>query len=215
MNLKEFLDYRRVCPICNTGLSFYFHSNKQQKNRYEEDRMLILFDLNGLKKKHIDYKVGYSFGLNDSSFCIEFYTKDEKRFEGDSPLFLIDRFKELDKNLKGYRLHKKCSFCRCYWYFSDILNLSYKYARVNDIQVEKEYFGMTQTTPDNKIKVFRLLNHNHTQESFLSCFYAQSDRDAMAEYSSPNDATHMALPLIQFVSKEETMERIKKLLVFS
>lgn len=215
MNINQFLSYRDHCPLCGNKLNIIFHSHKSQKIRFEEDRLNVLFNLDGLKKKHMDYKVGYSFSLEDNSFRIEFYTKDERRFDIDSPLFLINRFKELNNNLKGYHIYKHCLMCWCYWYGSEYLNLDFSKAEVEDFLIEKEYFGLTAPADDNSIKVFKLMNYYNTNKSAISCFIGFSAREAISDYSIPANASQFTLPLIRFVSKEETMDKIKKILLFS
>jgi hypothetical protein len=220
MNLQQFIDYRKNCPICDQQLKLVFHSKKRQSHRYEDGRLIFLFDLLPLKKKQQHYKVGYSFGLEDNSYYIEFFTKDGKRFDDEAPDFLIERFKELDKNLLAYRFFKYCPNCSCYNYFSNNFLLKKIYTR--SLDVETEYIGMSQPIV-NKYKIYKLLN-NYTDGVSSLIFgrhwakeIARDDSGGTAMIHSPagSKLEIMQTAIIKFVSKEETMQRLNKLIVFS
>jgi len=220
MNLKEFIDYRKNCPLCDTQLKLALHSKKQQSHRYEDNRLLFLFNLNALNKKQKHYKVGYSFGLEDGSYYIEFYTYKEKRFDGETPDFLRERFKELDKNLLAYRFLKYCSRCSCYNYSSN--NFLLKNTSIGSLNIEMEYVGMIQPV-GNKYKIYKLLN-NYT-DGVSSLIYGRHWSEAIARDDSGGTAMihspagykleMMQTSIIKFISKEETMRRLNKLIIFS
>lgn len=215
MNLRQFLEYKTHCPICKTQLVTSFHSIKKQVVRYEDDRLLVLFRLDALGKKQIDYKVGYSFGLDDHSWYVEFYTRDSVRFEKDSPDFLRERFKELNKNLGSYIFHRHCAKCYCYNYSTKSFDLSFKTGKIPEIEICLEYFGLGQHINDG-YKIYKLLNDYEGNKSTLiylrtnDPFWARSDCGA-----TPSNMNMIQLSLIKFASKEETILRINKLLVFS
>jgi len=218
MNLYDFLEYRKVCPICDTQLVTSFHSEKSQKIRMEDNRLVVIFHLTSLKKKHIDYKVGYSFGLSDDSFQTEFYTKDDKRFENDTPLFLMERFRELDKNLKGYRFYKSCYSCRRYKYSSSRFDLDLRLNRIKNLEIITESICLVNPGSSGQRKIFRMDNVFDTNcndgHTWLSCWDATHETDGLIDYSVPTAALSIQLPIIPFISKEETTERIKTLLTF-
>ena len=218
MNLREFLDYRKTCPLCGDNLGIVFHSKKQQHSRIEENRLLIVFRLDALKKKHIDYKVGYSFGYNDNSWYAEFYTKDDRRFDNDAPDFLMKRFRELDKNLLSYKFFRHCGRCCCYNYCSNNFHLNFKEASTGSLTVETEYFGMSFKLDIDQYKIYKLINNYVDGKSKLqvgkhhSIIVARDDWGMDPYYVSDGV---IDTSLIKFTTKEETIDRIQKLLVFS
>jgi hypothetical protein len=218
MNLQEFLDYRRTCPLCGNDLSITFHSLRKQTIRIEEGRLLIVFRLDAIKKKQIDYKVGYSFGYNDNSCYVEFYTKDDKRFDNDAPMFLINRFKELDKNLLSYKFYRHCARCCCYNYCSNGFHLYFKEATTGDLRIDSEYIGMHVKLGADDYKIYKLFNSYMESRSTLSVGKSNSilvARDDWGMHPSMWSTENIETSLIKFVNKEETIDRIQKLLVFS
>jgi len=188
--------------------------------------MVVLFRLDALGKHQIDYKVGYSFGLDDNSWQVEFYNQDNIRFEKDSPNFLMKRFKELDKNLGDYKFYKHCGKPGCcrYNYSSTIFRLDYKHGKLGSLSnspvmtVGMEYIGMSSPTEDG-YKVYKLLNDYKSSRSTLIFGKHPSElitRSDWGMHNPPIDTLGIIqTSLIKFSSKEETMERVSKLIVFS
>lgn len=221
MNLKEFITYRNNCPICNDKLSTFFHSEKQQSFKYEEDRMVVIFRMDGLKKHQINYKVGYSFGPEDNSWQVEFYNQDGIRFEKDSPYHLMDKFRELNKNLGLYKFYRVCTAPKChrYNYSTNQFSLKYKRHNIGDLSIKTEYIGMTMPT-ENGYKIFKLLNE-YASPSRSTVVYGKHKEESIARddwgmHNPPLDNLDiLQTHIIKFSSKEETMERINKLIIFS
>ena len=219
MNLQGFLDYRNKCPLCDADLVTSFHSNKKQSVKWEDNRMLVIFRLDALKKKQIDYKVGYSFGLKDNSWYVEFYTKDDKKFENDSPDFLRARFKELDKNLGTYRFYRHCAKCVCYNYMSNTFILDYK-GTTGDLTINLEYIGMHRQLED-RYRLFKLSNDYILSKSTIvfgkteTLMVARDDFGMHTMKTQGDWLDEIQTSLIKFTTKEETMDRIQKLIVFS
>jgi hypothetical protein len=223
MNLRDFLNYRTSCPLCKGGLTTILHSHKRQSIRLEDNRLLIIYALDGLKRNQANYKVGYSFGMYDNSWYAEFYNKDGKRFENDAPDFLRVRFKELDKNLGSE--YKFCRYCDCrrYNYISNIFKLDYKLANIGDLSIHKEYFGMAQKLLDGNYKIYKLLNNYLESKSYL--VFGQDLSDISAGYDwtmdprfsslSKHNLDQIQTSLIKFTNKEEIVDRLSKLIVFS
>lgn len=217
MKLREFFAYRKDCPVCKSPLATSFHSQKKQKVRYEDDRYLVLFDLKPIKKQQLSYKVGYSLGLDDNSVYIDFYTKDEVRLDT-SPFHLMERFRELDFNLKDYKIYKHCTACRRYNYSTEYLKLNYKNCSMGDITVNSEYIIMVHPSGGDGYKVYKMLNYYNAKETWLNYGKVKTDDIII----SPNpDAAMMELPnmlrtcIIPFTSHDETMNRLGKLITFS
>jgi len=216
MNLQEFLDYRECCPICSNKLVTAFHSQKRQVIKFEDGRLVVVFRLDGLKKHQIDYKVGYSFCLTDNTWYAEFYNQDDKRFEVDSPGFLRERFKELDKNLGGYKFYRHCGWCRRYNYSTNTFNLNFKTGGIDKLCMCMEYIGMSAPI-DKGFKIYRMLNDYMSNKTTL-LFGKQSDEEA-AKYDASVGPKFLDLletnSIIKFSSPQETADRIDKLIVFS
>jgi hypothetical protein len=219
MKLREFISYRKECPVCQNLLVTSFHSQKRQKNRYEDDRFLVIFPLNALKKGQINYKVGYSFGLDDNSFHVEFYNQDEVRFQNDSPTFLMARFKELDKNLQSYKIYKHCTNCNRYNYSTEDFNIDYKTCSIGEISIHTEHVVMAQPTEDG-YKVYKMLNYYKTKETWLN-YGKVSLKDIVPRHLETLRLSDMEVPnmlqtgIIPFTTHDETMQRVGKLIIFS
>ena len=186
--------------------------------------MIVVFSLSALVKGKTtaDYKVGYSFGLDKDDFCIEFYDKNSFRLEKETPTFLIKRFKELNKNLKELKFYRHCNGCNRYNYTSKSFYLKFDTAAIlPGYEVRSEYFGLIQNfggAKDDRFRVYRLLNFYYDdkgEESHLDYWITNNVYDARSDAPKPNTSTYLQLPLIRFVSQEETLERIKKLITFS
>ena len=103
-----------------------FHSKKKQKHSIVNDRLMIQMDLKSLKKGQKHYKAGYSIDYDTNNFCIEFFDREGSQwYEDKSPLFLLNKFKELDKNHGDYSIIRHCIACRKYCYTSNRFILDY------------------------------------------------------------------------------------------
>lgn len=232
MNLQEWLNSRKNCPLCEAPLTTYLHSTKKQSIKWESGRMVVVFPLH--RKGQIggyDYKVGYSFDLTNNNFSIEFYDKDGLRIEKAIAPHLMDKFKALDKNLKTYRFYRKCNGCQKYHYSSGVFRLDLKTATLrfrDGLFVSSEYFGLIQAMERGSktpYRIYRVLNiydpgpditKQHTNYgTHLTYWNAATPNGVLSDQTIPNEAAYLNLPLIPFVSSDDTLERIKKLLVFS
>lgn len=215
MNLQEFIAYREKCPICENKLITNLHSQKRQTIRFEDNRLLVVFRLDALKKHQIDYKVGYSFSLEDNSWYVEFFNQDDKRFETDSPLFLRDRFKELDKNLGGYKFYRHCTWCKRYNYSTNTFYLNYKTGMVDKMCMNMEYVGLS-TPVDKGYKIYRLLNDYMSSKTTL--MYGKQRNEESTKYDFSVGVKFLDIletPVIKFTSAQETVDRLGKLIIFS
>jgi hypothetical protein len=220
MNLQEFINYRKDCPLCDSQLKLAFHSKRRQTHRYEDNRLLFVFDLNGLTNKQKNYKVGYSFGLEDNSYYIEFYSKNDQRFDNETPDFLRARFKEFNKNLLIYHYFKYCPRCRCYNYSSNSFNMMttiYDKHNIGSLNVETEYIGMTKPALFGGYKIYKLHN-NYTDNKSILMFGKHTNEFAAESdyiYNISQKLDMIETSIIKFTSKDETMCRLSKLILFS
>lgn len=155
-----------------------------------------------------DFKVGYSFGLDDNSLLIEFYSKDEKVMNDRVPMFLIDRFRSLNDNLGFYRFYK---ICPCDNYGCRTQDFLLKaIGTIPPIKLINEFWTLKYKESDGHRKVINFINDYSSKQSEIS-FRTEEDYDKL-NYDSENSFT---IPLIPFVSVEETSNRLRKFLTFS
>jgi hypothetical protein len=218
MNVNEFLKERSSCPICGYwGLTTYFCTgDSPQTTTYESDnRLMAKKFLNPLKRKSKEcYQAGYSFSLENSSFCIEFYTEKGERLVDQTRIHLMEKFKEYDKNIDSkYHFLRQCNACRNYLCKTSVFNLDLKTTAINfDMMVE--VFGFVTKTEDD-YKTVVLSNNYSFKASKIYCWRGDKE-DTIYHLRYPSaKVTQFKLPLIPFVSKEKTEDRINTLLLFS
>lgn len=225
MNLGEFIKLRSNCPICDSGLITKFISDRKQIFRYNEDRFVAVHTLRGMKVNQQDYQVGYSFGLNDNSFCVEFYT--EWNTHEQVPLHLIDKFKEFHKNVSviRYRFSRRCNFCNQYMLRSAPINIDLKTGTINSVEISFEAFVWASAIQgEYKVegcKVIMLGNlyppeYNNTTSELR--WWRTTDSEVGSVFDSTFPYPHselIGLPQIPFVSKEETYKRLNNLITFA
>lgn len=227
MNLQEFLHYKTECPLCQNSLTTRFHSEKQQKIRYEENRIIFQVNMDGLNPKQKDYKIGFSFGLKDHSVYIEFYEKNgvdriELIYKS-----ILDRFKKLNDNLSlikvqtdsiddaVYKIYRTCRGCRRYEYSSGGFSIYLREQKHEDLVIACEYFGLTQKI-DSGYKVYKLFNYYPANMSKL--MFGRFDHEWIVDLdagSPPERLDTIQTPIIKFISPEETTSRLNTLIIFS
>lgn len=216
MNLKEFIDHRQYCPLCETQLVTLFHSTRKQTIKMEEHRFLVFFALDGTKVGQKPYATAYSFNLLENVFQVEFYTKDKSARYETGHDFLIKRFLELHKNLKNFKFVRECTFCEMYAYSTQQFEMNLRSATFDPINVYSEHFGLVQPIKDG-YRVYKLLNTYSENKSDLT-FWKGNPRDARFRQLAPaswQNPTKLYLPLIPFISKEETTKRLSNLIIFT
>ena len=223
MNLRDFLNHKIDCPICNKILTISFHSKRKQKFRYEDGRFMVLFELNSITRGKKTYKVGYSIGLDDNSFYADFFTMDEVKFQNDTQLYLINRFKELNKNLKTYKFYKSCTNCERYTYSSNEFIIDYKNCTIGDLTIDTESFSMIKPLTSS-FKIYKMVNFLNSKQTWLS--YGEISLDEAIRLEGTKDISKFRLSnvdvkqfikinIINFTTHDETMKKISNLLVFS
>src|SRR5579864_8427822 len=218
MNLQEFINFRQLCPICDSSLVTGFHSNRKQLVKCEDNRATFIFDLNSLDIIKKPHKVAYSFGLLDSSFQVEFYTKDDIHYHNHSPDFLRSRFLDLHKNLEkvsDFKFFRGCTSCRQYAYSSNFFHINLKLGSYDPLQIWSESVGFAHSLGEEGFRIIQLVNMLKENRSILCLWkntggYAHLDAGYLC-----SGGTTLNLPLIPFVSKEETFARLNKLIIFT
>lgn len=211
MNLQDFLSYRDVCPLCSSPLSFAFHSKKKQQHRLiNNNSLLIKFYLGSIKKNYRQYQIGYFINQMDNSFSIEFYDKKDNQLE-QIPITLLRQFSEFNQNLGKYKMYRYCNVCKDYDYESNNFQIDLQNGNLGDLSVRAECFNIIK---DEKI-VYGLINNYETNKSILTVGRHFKSEDDYGDICSFNSEFVIETNLIKFVSKEETMKRLSKLIIFS
>jgi hypothetical protein len=220
MSLSDFISHRDKCPFCDTSLVTFFHSTRKQSIRYEDHRMLAIFDMNGLNKSEVSYKVGYSLNMNDNSFQIEFFTDHNGMYFNAVTLGMLEKFKEFHRNLGGrYSISRKCTFCKKYSYSSQRFGINFKTQQTEDISAAHESFSFVLPTEED-CKIIILSNKYFSLTVFPPPmsevhFWRGSPSDAAYDRPYPSRRQLLTLPFIPFVSVEATSKRLNGLLNFS
>jgi hypothetical protein len=199
--------------MCSTALITRFISDRKQKNRIVEDRYVAILAMRGMKVNDPDYEVGYSFGLNDNSLSIDFY--NEWDMSASVSTHMIKIFKEFHQNISKseFRFLRTCGFCFKYEMLSRPITMDLKESTYSSIEKQTESFVFVLPTIEDK-RFIRLDNHLHWNKSDL--WWWRSDMDYRMSWPLKTDCSHrIDLPFIPFISKEETGERLNKLILFS
>lgn len=218
MNLREFIDTRSNCPICDTALVTQFISSRKQKIKLVDDRLVAIFVMKGMRVNQPDYEVGYSFDLDKNHFMVEFYSEWDHHAQ--VPMHLIEKFRDFHKNLGTCKFYRRCTFCNRYTKSSTPFSLDFRKQRVDTemwdgIQTAYESFGLSLPA-ENGFKIMHLSNfHILEPQSSLIWFRAESESSARLDYSLPQRREEKKLALIPFVSKDETTKRVNNLITFA
>lgn len=216
MNLQEFINYRELCPICDSQIKFSFHSRKKQRKILEDNRYVIMFELRGLKKNQKNSNFGYSINPVTNDFFIDFYSSDKNRLTDKVNISLIERFKEYYSNAGSFRASLECNSCFRYSLISDPIEMDFESKQILPIEIWTEYFGLVTSDKDfdNNHSIYRLTNYYKNNNSNL-VYFKCDDAYGAELYQNTYDKPHMEIPLIKFVSYKETTNRLSKLLTFS
>jgi len=223
MNLQEFIEQRTHCPICNTALITQFLSNRKQKIKIENDRLVVIFVMKALRTNQQDYEVGYAFNPLNNTFCVEFYS--EWDHNGHVPMHMIEKFNDFHTNLQTSasgvcKFYRKCTFCNRYSRASTPFKLDLKNGKLDTglfdgLQIAYESFGLTLPVDDG-FKVMFLSNfYAPVEQSELMWFRAPDESSARVDYMIPAKHSKVIVPLIPFISKEDTTKRVNNLLTFA
>lgn len=220
MNLQEFIKFRDECPMCRRNLITKFHSNRKQAIRYEDNRAVFTLSLDSTNRKGKHYKASYSFGMTDNSIRIEFYTKDGDRFHEEAPQFLRKRFLELHNNLHkvNFRFIRECvnSSCMRYAYCSDFFDIDLRQASFQPLIVKIESVALVHTLPNSdEYRHYRMINKLVDKQTNLFFWKNNSRANSLYDPIPGSTSTNLELPLIPFVSVENTTKRLNNLIVFS
>jgi len=213
VNLQEFIDLRTHCPMCGTALVTKFSARKQ-KSKLENDRYISVMVMKGMRSCEPDYEVGYSFGIRDNSLMIEFY--NEWDMSRHASTYMCNLFKQFHANMRtaAHRFIRTCGFCFKYEMDSKPVDLDLRTATYSIVEKDDETFVWSAKTEEG-YKFILLDNYSDPGPLSEICSW-RSETDYRVDHPAPSRANITRnLPQIPFISKEETGERLKKLLIFS
>ena len=196
-----------------------FHSKKKQKHSIVNDRLLIQMDLKSLKKGQKDYKAGFSIDYDTNNFCIELFDKTGSQwYENESPLFLLNRFKELDKNMGNYKIIRHCRSCQKYCYDSNFFDLDYKTANLGKLSIRGEY-GCFFKPYEDGYKAYKLYSFYDKEESTFDILKISNECLKSLRYKSVDSQIGNSLIktyVIRFgKSQDEIIDKLNTLVIFS
>lgn len=165
--------------------------------------------MKGIKKNQKSYRVGYSVGLDDNSFRIEFYDQDDVTYYDTSPLWLISRFKKFHQNVNDHKIIRHCSVCKQYYYESDVLQFDFSKGRIDDFGVKIEWCKFTQPTA-NEHKIYNVHNWFDTNKSWITIY-----KSGTADGYSVRAPEPISIPLISMSSIQDLKKRIDNIMPFA
>lgn len=217
MDLQQFINYRETCPLCQHKLAIDFRPNSRKKHRtrHVDNKLQFIFELDSLKKGSRDHEAAYCFDPQDSSFCVEFYTKKQERYLNLSPHFLMVRFRQLHSNFTDFFFHRNCYNCRRYQYNSEAFHIKLKEKYITDLSIHSERIGLIHPVGD-EYRVYKITNDYSTNTTRFSVDKV-SQKVGVDVVSAPRfvaDPT-IELPFIPFTSEEKMISRLNNLLIFT
>jgi hypothetical protein len=178
--------------------------------------MTVQFPLDSLKEGQKDYRTAYSFGMHDNSFEAEFYTKEGVHFEKAAPTFLLERFRELHKNLKVYKFFRGCSLCRMYAYGSQQFDIDLRLSIFGEINVWSEKALLSSPLEEGH-RVYSLTNFLVEDRSEVRVWKTDDVKMLHGYWEiTPMGADHIKMNTVfPLTAPKETAARLSKLLIFS
>jgi len=202
-----------MCPLCLNKLKLVFHSKKRQSIKYEENNILITFPMGSINKNQKSYKVGFSFDPKNNSFFIDFFTERGEKFEI-VPLSLLKKFTSFNTNLGAYKFYKVCDYCHNYHYTSNYFNLDLSNHNIGDLTVHTEKFCLFKPWND-EFKSFIMINNYHLNKTTLTVSTSKEINQCTKMLSQDIYDNIFELDLLKFTSKDEMINRLNRLLLFS
>jgi len=224
MNLQEFLDFRKFCPVCETQLVTSFHSHRKQTVRNQNNKLEVIFKVEPLPKSSTVFKAGYAFDFTTPGFVVEFYDKNDIHLYDMVHKFYMDRFMELHKNLRTFRFYRDCTYCNQYSYLSTAVEMDFKTSTYGPLTVAFEELGMSKETEED-YQIFRITNV-HSLDDFgrranvsapftmLRVCRSSFERKSI-RLDMPAESMTVKLPLVSIIDPEAMVDRFSKLLVFA
>lgn len=213
MYLNEFINLRKDCPMCGTALITKLETGRKQKIRLENNRFTAVMIMRGMRSCEPDYEVGYSFDLHNNSLSIEFY--NEWDMKSCATKYMCDLFKKFHGNIKNrWYFNRACDLCFKYEMSSAPIEIDLHSATYSSVELSDESF-VWDFPVDNEHRFVFLENYFKPEPASELCWW-RGGTDHRVGWAVPSSCSvRKDLPVIPFVSKEETGARIGNLIIFS
>lgn len=194
MNLKQFLEYRTNCPFCEQLLFTSFAYRITTSNLTKD--YLILTKRKYIEYDKVFYDVNYFLNLTENIFHINFNKRRNKVISNSilEELNIIhkNRFNDITNQDRIHNISMNCESCRRYNIISNDFTFdcnNYKLIGTDVYSINREYFYFSNLS---------LVNDRNSKNSLIR-FKNQI----------------IKTDLINFVSEEETYNKLKTLILFS
>lgn len=213
MNLLSFMKHRQICPICQSNSMDLKLGISRQAYRYENDNVIFTRSMRSITRNAAHYDIEYVIDKRTNDFVIDFYVYG-KKVERSVSITTLDRFKDLNKNVGKLYLNRECTNCNRYSYSSNYFDFDLKRCNVGDLNIEKEFFGLTKQV-GSLFRIFRMFNYHTDNQCHISCFMSNSKLTSciFSDYNV-GQALRFILPVIKFTTENKIIDRLNKLLTF-
>jgi hypothetical protein len=202
----SFLSYKNNCPICSSELNVLLHSRRKQKCIKYYDYVSIIFDLKDLYIKDNSHKIIFNFYYNNK-LEIQFANKNGNVYKNPTE-HILNKFKQLNENLKQYNLFVYCDKCKCYCYESDDFTIDPNLLKCDlDIIVSYESFSLYKESGEYKY-TYHISNDYSINKSYVDVLKIDKS------LKSIGTTVELNLDIISFTNSNYIMNRIDKLITF-
>lgn len=186
-SLKEFIDYKSNCPICNglLNLSFFFKSKSKINIQYDELVIDVPFSGFPLTKNRYSYTAKYYINPITNTFSIHFLDKNKQQYNLIYFSIIEKYFKFLESQANAIKFYKECTVCRKYNYSSNPLFINHKSCKIENISVATEYLCLSDLKSNNDfINIYKLFNYYTSNKSIImNDLSTKSEYDRMGEFN--------------------------------
>lgn len=211
MNIKEFLEYKKNCPLCGKNLNTFLISKKRKIEDLNDEWCQVIFKLNSLKKSQDYYLASLVWNKYSNSFFVDFLRKNGSLLDNCVPVSLLKSFQNYIKNLGGCSIYRACNNCDKYHYHFNDVKINYSNNTISPLSINFEHFELLQPTEDG-YKHFKLNNNYIEGKSEL--FYTKTNEYYVPRWDMSFRTPRIKTHLIKF-SNEEILDKLNKIILFS
>jgi hypothetical protein len=215
MNLNDFFNYKKECPVCNSCLSLsFFQSRRNHKIIFENEYVRIITETYSFfnYKNVVIHSIHYKINLYTNEFSILFANKSKYLYYDEVPITVLNAFKNFNANVGYLTIRKECLSCKNYIYNSTKAALNFKNSKIENISIDNEVLCLIKPL-NNIYKSF--LIHNYFCDNYCNVYVDLVNKDLgiKESYIAKNP---IKIPIIDMSqSKEIILNRIDKLILFS
>lgn len=211
MNIKQFLEYKNTCPLCNKNLTAFFTSKKRKIDELNNDWCQVFINLLHMKKYQKAYTAALYIHKYSNSFFVDFFRKDGSLVADSVPITLLHSFQNFIKNVGTNSIYRTCNYCNQYNYNYNNVTLNYLNATIEPLAIHYEYFEIIQTVDDG-YQHFRLYNNYIENKSEL--YYNKSTEYYIPRWNMVIKSPFIKTSLIKF-SDNNLINKLNKIVLFS